>query len=154
MYNDDIKNINEKETPIYIDFEKANFVNNGTFFEAQNVLFNKLMVSTFNIFAENLDEGLKIVEEINNRYKNVDLRKLCSDLIVLDGYAEEWDEEITTSDIAYKYLSNYVMEIDVVCKNKELSIWFENKDNEGLYGGHNPRLYLYSDKDYKFVGIE
>lgn len=155
--NNDLSNL--IENPGYHNISKDVFTFNGSYYEAEYVIFNNLKVNEFHIIGDQnaLEEGLKIIDDINKKYKNIDYKKLCSELLVLDGYAEEWDEKVTSSDIAYKYLSDEVIEIVVLCNKKSLSIWFENQYNENdfdLYGGHSPRLDLYSDKDDKDVGLQ
>lgn len=132
----------------YQTIEKELFKFNGTFFEAQYVIFCGLKVEQLNVMCD-LDEGLKILYEINKKYENSDIRMECAHLLMEDGYATEWDESITTKEEAYKTMDQ-IMEINVL--DESIRIWFETTDS--YYGGHNPILELYLKTDYKCAGVE
>lgn len=131
----------------YYELTTNSFKEEEGIYIAKNVLFHNLKAEKIEMFG-NLQNGMETLKKIEQNYVDVDLKKLCADLIVRDN--SDWDDRITTSDEVIKYLEDLVY---ITINKNELSIWF-NTTEADLFGGHNPVLYLYSDKDYKFVGME
>jgi len=133
---------------IYTNIKEEDFIlESDEYYIAHNALFLNLKVEKIELFGT-LQNGMETLKKIEQNYSNVDLKKLCADLIVSDN--SDWDERITTSEEVIKYLKDIVY---ITINKNELSIWFNTTESD-LFGGHNPVLYLYSNKEYRFVGME
>ncbi len=141
---------NAKEGIIYRELNRYSFLTDkdGNYV-AKNVLFNNLKVDKVEILGD-IDIGLNTIENIIEKYKNTDLKKLCVEMLV-NGDFSDWDENTTTFEKCNNLLTDEIQLINVI--DNEMEMWFNTTDADA-FGGHNPVLSLYTEKERKSIGIQ
>lgn len=141
--------VNSQENIIYAELKPEKFSFEDGIYVAENVLFKGLEVDKIEIL-DNLEDGLNTINSINQQYKDIDLKNMCIELLVNGDYSD-WEEDATSYDKCIKLLTGKIQYISIY--NGKMAIWF-NTTSSHSFGGHNPVLTLYANKEYKFVGIE
>lgn len=144
------KNLNNNSNVEYTELNPNSFSidKNGRYL-AKNILFNSLKVSEMQILGD-INEGLKTLNNISEQYKGKDLKKICVEMLV-NGDFFDWDENTITYEKCDKLLTGEIQAINI--NDNEMEIWF-NTTFADAFGGHNPVLSLYAEKERKSIGIQ
>lgn len=144
-----LNSINVSNSGAYTELNENSFSEdeNGVYV-AKNIALNNLKIEKIEILGERLT-GLDTLKNIIEQYKDIDLKKICVEMLVNGGFSD-WDENTNTFENCVKLLSDkcYMTVFD-----NEMDISF-NTANSDSFGGHNPVLTLYSDKKNRSIGIE
>lgn len=143
-------NLNKDNNIKYTELNTSSFFTDeyGRYI-AKNVLFNNLKISEIEILGD-INEGLKTLNNISEQYKDQDLKKICVEMLV-NGDFSDWDENTTTYEKCNSLLTDEIQLINVI--DNEMEMWFDTT-NTDAFGGHNPVLSLYTEKERKSIGIQ